>query len=442
MKKTQLRESAKAYFRDAASSCLDRKHPDLTSKADGKVSRRKFLKTTMAVAVGITVIPNGIQGMVNAARPPGIPRRKNSGIVGIAMATSRENNRFRVDLISLKNSRVITTFHDFHASHAVVPVEHLNRFFVHGRKIKTGRGVLMGIQVNPMTERWHLIYEQEIDGGMPLHWQPNRDCSLIQYNTIGDGALHVLNTQSLELESYHGGGRHSNMAFYNNANWLVATDNLRGGTTLRVIQRKTGEILSETPAGAWGHGVTVNDATKRAFVWASDGVHCIDLREKNLGQHLGVVKPLQRGQRSWFCWTPQGHRFSHDQTWNPNDVFSPWLTVLDMEKDQLIKVKVDREELGTLAISPDGLLGACGSHSSKNACLFDIPSNRFIGKVKIGRGNNDFFDRDIAFSRDRSIVFFTNPPEKTITAVHTKRLAVVGEIDLPARPQWLKVLTV
>ena len=113
-----------------------------------------------------------------------------------------------------------------------------------------------------------------------------------------------------------------------------------------------------------------------------------------------------------------------------------------MEKDQLLKIEADGEELGTLAISPDGNLGACGSHSSKYACIFDIPANKFMGKVKIGKGDNEFFDRDIAFSRDRSQVFFTNPPEKTLTAVHTKRLSVVVHIDLPAGPQWLKVLTV
>ena len=369
-------------------------------------------------------------------------RRKNSGIAGIAMVTSRENDHFRVDLISLLNGRLITTFTDFHASHAVIPVENLNRFYVHGRKGTTGKGVLMGVQVNPKTEEWRVLYEQELDGGMPLHWQPNKDYSLILYNTIDDGALHVLNTRSLKLESYHGGGRHSNMAFYNNDNWLVSTDNLRGGTTLSVIERKTGEILSETPAGGWGHGETVNDKTERAFVWACDCVHIIGLGKGNRGKHLGVIKPSQGGQRSWFCWTPQGQRFSHDQTWNPNDIFSPWLTVLDMEKDQLLRIKSDGEELGTLATSPDGKLGACGSHSSQNACLFDISSNRFMGKVKIGNGDTGFFDRDISFSKDRSVVFFTNPPEKTITAVHIERLSVVSQIDLPAKPQWMKVLTV
>ena len=322
----------------------------------------------------------------------------------------------------------------------MVPVEELNRFFVHGRDMRSGQGVLMGVEVDPVSEAWRVVGAQPIDGGMPLHWQPNRAHTLIQYNTIGDKRLHVLDTATMELESFAGGGRHSNMAFYDRDRWLVATDRLRGGTTLRVVDRGSGQILSETATGGWGHGVTVNDKTRRAFVWADDGVHKVSLATESLGRHLGVIKPPVRGQRSWFCWTPQGQRYSHDQTWNPGDHFGAWLTVVDLEKDELRKIEAG-EFLGTLGISPDGKVGICGAHSSRNVCLFDIPGNRFLGKVKAGRGAEDFFDRDVAFSRDRSVAFVTDPPDRTLTAISVKEMKVIGRVELPARPQWMKVLT-
>lgn len=399
------------------------------------LSRRTFLKGSVAATVGASILAEGAAGASSSHRP-------RTGIAGVAMVTSREHDDFRVDLVSLATGDVLHTLHEFHAAHAVVPVEGLNRLFVHGRDMRSGKGILTGIEVDPVTEGWRMLDSIELDGGMPLHWQPNRDHTLIQYNTIGDKSLHVLDTRTLGLETYGGGGKHSNMAFYNRDRWLVATDRLKGGTTLRVVDRGSGQILSETPAGGWGHGVTVNDKTERAFVWTDDGVHIVSLSKDRLGEHQGVIKPGRRNQRSWFCWTPQGQRFSHDQTWNPGDYFSPWLTVVDLELEELRRIDVPGEDLGTLGLSPDGAIGICGSHSSRNVCLFDISANKFLGKVRAGRGEQAFFDRDVAFSRDRSVAFVTDPPDKTLTAVDVRNLKVIGRIELPATPEWMKVLTI
>jgi len=398
-----------------------------------EISRRRFLKDSLAVTVGASALSVGSRAVAGTGKSLG-------GVRGVAMVTSREGDSFRVDLISLHSGRILTTFEDFFAAHAVVPVEGLNRLFVHGRDMRTHKSVLMGVEVDPASERWQVAGTREIDGGMPLHWQPNRDHTLIQYNTIDDKRLHVLDTRTLELESFAGGGRHSNMAFFNQDRWLVATDRLRGGTTLRAVDRATGEILFETATGGWGHGVTVNDKTQRAFVWADDGVHKVSLAGDTLGQHLGVIPPPVRGQRSWFCWTPQGGRYSHDQTWNPGDHFGAWLTVVDLEKGELHKIEAG-EFLGTLGVSPDGRMGICGAHGSQNVCLFDVADNRFLGKVKAGRSDDDFFDRDVAFSRDRSVAFVTDPPDRTLTAIDVRQLKVIGKIELPARPQWMKVMT-
>ena len=224
-----------------------------------KFSRRGFLKGSIAATLGTTAL--GGTRAAHAAR-----RRSRTGVAGVAMVTSRGRESPRVDLVSLASGKVLTTFEGFFAAHAVVPVEQLNRFFVHGRNAGSDRGALLAVEVDPLTEDWRVVGTQELAGGMPLHWQPNRSHTLIQYNTIGDRKLHVLDTRTLEIESFEGGGKHSNMAFFKQDRWLVATDRLQGGTTLRVVDRASGQILSETPAGGWGHGVTVNDKTQRAFV--------------------------------------------------------------------------------------------------------------------------------------------------------------------------------
>lgn len=400
------------------------------------VSRRRFIQTAAVGAAGSLMLGQRRQ-------QPGIAEvsaRSADSLQGVLLATSKFDTSSRLDLISLQENRLLATFERIEASHAVVPVEALNRFFVHGRETRTDKGFLWGLEVEPATGAWSVIYERELAGGNILHWQPNRDYSLIQYNTTGDGTLHVLDTNTLELQTYTGGGSHSNMAFFNDDRWLVATDRLGERTLLRVIDRASNSVLSETNVGDWGHGVTVNDRTGQGFVWAGDGVHVVSLARQTLGEHLGVIA-TEAGQRSWFCWTPQGGRYSHDQTWNPSDRYSPWLTVLDTQNQRLERIATGEERPGTLQISPDGRWGACGSLSSNKICLFDIEANTWLGTVAAGRGSTEFFDRDLAFSRDRRWVFASNPPERSVTVIDRQEMQAIGQIDLPVEPQWVKVLT-
>ena len=407
------------------------------------MTRRRFLKTTSIGAAGMTLFPNLFHGSSEAGNVSQRSIDEGSGteMSGVVMVTSTLNGKPRIDLISLKNNRILETFEDIHVSHAVVPVEALHRFFVHGRHSGTGKGVIWGLEIDLQREEWRVIYENQLEGGLVLHWQPNKDYSLIQYNTVEDHALHVLDTKTLQLQTYRGGGTHSNMAFFNNSEWLVATDHLRNGTMLRVIDRATNKVLSETKVGDWGHGVTVNDKTERAFVWATDGVHVVSLARLDLGEHLGIIRPDEQGQRSWFCWTPQGSRYSHDQTWNPGDIYRPWLTVIDMENNRLERIQSGSEEPGILQISPDGKFGVCGSFSSNNACLFDTLNNVFLGTVGVGNRNNGFFDRDVSFSRDRKFAFISNPPDKTISVIDIQQRRLAHQIDLPSKPKWMKVLS-
>ena len=123
-------------------------------------------------------------------------------------------------------------------------------------------------------------------------------------NTIGDGGLHVLDTKTLKISSYIGGGKHSNMAMMDDL--LIATDKMAGPSQLLITDRRTNQVLSRTNVGEWGHGVTVNFKRGEAYVWAKDGLHRISLAQKTMGKHLGLIPSLTAGERSWFCWTPQG----------------------------------------------------------------------------------------------------------------------------------------
>ena len=407
-------------------------------------SRRKFIQAAALGTAGAIAWGKSRQQptVATAGEPTRAGAADSSNLRGVLLATSKYGTAPRLDLISLNDGSLLATFEGIAASHAVVPVEDRNRFFVHGTDARTGNGLIWGLQVEPDAGTWTVIYERQLAGGEVLHWQPNRDASLILYNTIGDGALHVLDTHSLELRSYVGGGSHSNMAFFNDDRWLVATDRLGERPILRAIDRATNRVLSETPVGDWSHGVTVNERTGRAFVWANDGVHIVSLAQANLGKHLGVIAASEPGQRSWFCWAPLGGRYSHDQTWNPGDRYSPWLTVLDMEGDRLERIATGDEQPGMVQVSPDGRWAACGSLTSDNLCMFDLEANTWQGSVKIGKGSKEFFDRDLAFSRDRAVVFATNPPEGTVTAVDWQQGRVLSQISLPVTPQFVKVLTV
>ena len=57
----------------------------------------------------------------------------DSPLWGMAMSYGEK----RLDLIDLDNSRILHSFQGFQASHAIISVEHLNRFVVHGYRPKS-----------------------------------------------------------------------------------------------------------------------------------------------------------------------------------------------------------------------------------------------------------------------------------------------------------------
>jgi len=57
-----------------------------------------------------------------------ISPRASDPLWGMAMSYGEK----RLDLIDLDNSQIIHSIEGFEASHAITPIEHLNRFVVHG----------------------------------------------------------------------------------------------------------------------------------------------------------------------------------------------------------------------------------------------------------------------------------------------------------------------
>ena len=208
--------------------------------------------------------------------------------------------------------------------------------------------------MDPVKKTWQVILNKDLPGGTALHWQPNPQFTQIVFNTVGDGSLHVLDTKTLTIQRYDGGGEHSNMAFF--GKYLVATDKMSGPTNLNVVDRKTGKVVSKTRVGNWGHGVTVNDEHGLAFVWSTEGVHVVSLAERSMGKHVTLLETDNVDERSWFCWTPQGGRYSHDVSWNPGDEYRPYLLVVDMKKGRFERISTGDPKLqpSYLQLSPDG----------------------------------------------------------------------------------------
>ena len=214
-------------------------HLDRQYIKDLPVSRRSLLRGAaggVGLAAGL-----GMSGFASAAAPQKPTLQKPFELVsdnilpnaktplwGMAMAYGEQ----RLDLIDLDNSQILHSMSGFQASHAITPIEHLNRFVIHGYRPESRTGALLVFEVNPETKAWKIVLDKDIKGGRPLHWQPRPDLSEIVFNTIGDGALHVLDTKTLEVTKYVGGGIHSNMAMMDDL--LIATDQMAGPSQLLI----------------------------------------------------------------------------------------------------------------------------------------------------------------------------------------------------------------
>ena len=226
------------------------------------ISRRHVLKTAMggtALGLSSNLVPSALAAPepfskskdrpLNRQEPElllseNLQTRPKDPLWGIAMSYGEH----RLDLIDLDNSQILHSFEGFEAAHAVIPIEHLNRFVIHGfrRAPETDAriGAILVLDVDPITKKWSVALDRTLKGGQLLHWQPRPDLSEIVFNTIGDGGLHVMDTKTLKISSYIGGGKHSNMAMMDDL--LIATDKMAGPSQLLITDRKTNRCLLYT----------------------------------------------------------------------------------------------------------------------------------------------------------------------------------------------------
>ena len=245
---------------------------------DADFSRRGFLKAGLSCASLATFLAPAVSfADTEELNFKQLQNGQANRLWGVALAYGED----KLDLIDLDNNKLLHSFAGLQATHAITPIEHLNRFIVHGRKTGTREGAIGVLQVDPVKKTWSIPFYQTLSGGPALHWQPDPEFKRVVFNTIGDGGLHVLDTEKLKLKSYAGGGGHSNMAFLDQ--YLIATDEMSGPTNLRVINLETGKIESKTPVGNWGHGLSVCREKGEAFVWSREGVQVVSLAEENVG---------------------------------------------------------------------------------------------------------------------------------------------------------------
>ena len=100
---------------------------------------------------------------------------------GVALAFGED----RLDLIDLDNNRLLHSFEGLRATHAITPIEHLNRFVVHGQNISTNKGAVGVLQVDPVNKTWSIPFYKTLPGGPALHWQPDPEFNRVVFNTIG-----------------------------------------------------------------------------------------------------------------------------------------------------------------------------------------------------------------------------------------------------------------
>jgi len=398
------------------------------------LSRRSFLQQGSACLAGGLLLPKLIDEALAFKQ---VQEQEVERMWGVALAYGEG----RLDLIDLDNNRLLHSFDGIRATHAITPIESLNRFVVHGHRAGSKEGVVAVLQVDPVKKTWEVVLDKKLFGGPALHWQPNPQFTEIVFNTVGDGSLHVLDTKELSIKRFDGGGRHSNMAFFKN--YLVATDKMSGPSKLNIVDRTTGELVAQTPVGHWGHGVTVNDERGEAFVWSSEGVQVISLAKGSMGKHVRTIETKNQSERSWFCWTPQGGRYSHDVSWNPGDEYRPYLLVVDMLKGKFEKIQTGDKRLqpSYLQLSPDGKWGLASLRGLEEIAVFDTVANEFKGLVQAGPAKASFFERDMTFCRQRDCAIVTNTGDNTISLLDLKAKEEVRRISLPRRPLWLKAIS-
>jgi len=95
-----------------------------------------------------------------------------------------------------------------------------------------------------------------------------------------------------------------------------------------------------------------------------------------------------------------------------------------------------------LQVSPDGLWGLSSLRGRDDIGIFNLEKNTFEGTVKAGPAKQAFFERDMAFCKNRDFALVTNTTDKSISLLNLKKRQEVRRIYLPRKPEWFKSLSV
>jgi len=351
----------------------------------------------------------------------------------------QEHHGHRLHAIAVPSGKTLASVDHFSASHAIQLVPGKKRAFVHGRRTDRPGGALIVMRADKdgaTVELDHDLPEH------PLHWQPRPDLSEIVYNTTGDHGLTIVNTDTLEVESFKGAaGPHSLMGFLDDD--VVSSNGLVDSGQVRILDRKMGYVDQQVGVGPWPHGLAICAENGRAYCWCGDGVHVVGVRGRERGRRLKVIESFSRGQRCWFAWTPQGGRLSHDTSWLPGDRWAPYLTVVDAHAERLERIESGDRQPGTLTVSDDGALGLASCRNTSEALVFDLKASRYTGAIPIGASDpSNFFDRDLSIAPGGRWAAVTNPADPSVSVVDLTARREVARLPLAFRPGWMKLLLV
>ena len=95
-----------------------------------------------------------------------------------------------------------------------------------------------------------------------------------------------------------------------------------------------------------------------------------------------------------------------------------------------------------LQVSPDGKWGLASLRGRDDIGIFNLEKNSFSGTAKVGAAKKSFFERDMAFCKNRDFALVTNTAEKSVSLLNLKTKQEHRRIYLPRKPDWFKALSV
>ena len=113
------------------------------------VSRRSFLQTGSACLAGGLLLPKFFNGQFDQEQQDQkldikqLQENDGDRMWGVAMAYGGG----RLDLIDLDNAKLLHSFEGIRATHAITPIESLNRFVIHGHRADSQDGAVVVFQV-------------------------------------------------------------------------------------------------------------------------------------------------------------------------------------------------------------------------------------------------------------------------------------------------------